>query len=589
MLGTTLQLLGSSTAAPSSPLAANSSPSRSPQPVNEVKFDHRRTAGEVRRCKKGKRTDIKPHEWDKFGYAAKEEVLQRPIVYEGSTVPIPRVKASEMTPERFFKEVACQAQPIIIEDCCSHWPAMERWSMDALEERFRHVPFKVAKDDNGKKLRMKFKYFADYVRHQRDDNPLYLFETDMDDNAHIRPLMDDYQVPQYFPHDWFSLVNTDARPPFRWFCIGPKRSGTTVHTDPLGTAAWNAVTHGVKRWVLMEPHETKKRVKGKEFLQKGEDDEAVSLQIALVCTHCPDYGTESSDQEWIYGDERLISLVADAASTKDWAQDIEKVIGLPSRHFEQDFSRYVAVFVKETLADDAYFTGFIAVMAQYDSNHWGQVFHAAFTITILVFAIVCQASMIWFMRWDRFKAWNDMHDFMQAFLAEDPDIANDVSPWLLFVGLSIFLMQIAEEQKEVTIFVQAVDFVRSWKYPTRNLAVMSLQLAKCIMPILLRLAGIHVLLCSPDNMDVILNCTAFTFVFQIDNIAMRAACPRLTKPMYVFRERYLEIAAALKLEQDTSCAALFQALRVLFVSFLLGWLLVFHSSVLTQYAAALGF
>jgi len=266
---------GSSTAAPSSPLAANSSPSRSPQPVNEVKFDHRRTAGEVRRCKKGKRTDIKPHEWDKFGYFAKEEVLQRPIVYEGSTVPIPRVKASEMTPERFFKEVACQAQPIIIEECCSHWPAMERWSIDALEERFRHVPFKVAKDDNGKKLRMKFKYFADYVRHQRDDNPLYLFETDMDDNAHIRPLMDDYEVPQYFPHDWFSLVNTDARPPFRWFCIGPKRSGTTVHTDPLGTAAWNAVTHGLKRWVLMEPHETKKRVKGKEFLQKGEDDEAI--------------------------------------------------------------------------------------------------------------------------------------------------------------------------------------------------------------------------------------------------------------------------------------------------------------------------
>ena len=23
--------------------------------------------------------------------------------------------------------------------------------------------------------------------------------------------MDDYQVPEYFPHDWFSLVNTDAR------------------------------------------------------------------------------------------------------------------------------------------------------------------------------------------------------------------------------------------------------------------------------------------------------------------------------------------------------------------------------------------
>ncbi|CAJ1330281.1 unnamed protein product [Effrenium voratum] len=227
------------------------------------------------RGRAGKRTDIKPHEWDKFGYSAKEEVLQRPIVYDSQTVPIPRVKYGDITPEWFFKEVACKAQPIIVEDCCSHWPAMDRWSIDALDERFRHVPFKVAKDDNGKKLRMKFKYFADYIRNQKDDNPLYLFETDMDDNANIRPLMDDYEVPDLFPHDWFSLVNQDSRPPFRWFCIGPKRSGTTVHTDPLGTAAWNAVTHGVKRWVLFEPHETKKRVKGKDLLKSGEDDEAI--------------------------------------------------------------------------------------------------------------------------------------------------------------------------------------------------------------------------------------------------------------------------------------------------------------------------
>lgn len=96
----------------------------------------------------------------------------------------------------------------------------------------------------------------------------------MDDyEARSRLFVAPGQVPSLFPHDWFSLLNADARPPFRWFCIGPKRSGTTVHTDPLGTAAWNAVTHGVKRWVLFEPHETKKRVKGKDLLQRGEDDE----------------------------------------------------------------------------------------------------------------------------------------------------------------------------------------------------------------------------------------------------------------------------------------------------------------------------
>ncbi|OLP83201.1 Bifunctional arginine demethylase and lysyl-hydroxylase JMJD6 [Symbiodinium microadriaticum] len=265
---TSPQRAGSGSPSPSSDAAQR----RIPQ---EVKFQHRRTAGEVRRCKKGKRTDIKPHEWDKFGYASKEEVLHREIVYDDQTVPIRRVKFRDITPERFIEEFGSKSQPVIVEDCCSHWPAMDKWSIDALEERFRHVSFKVAKDDNGKKLRMKFKYFADYVRHQKDDNPLYLFETDMDDNGFIRPLMDDYEVPSLFPHDWFSLVNADSRPPFRWFCIGPKRSGTTVHIDPLGTAAWNAVTHGTKRWVLFEPHEAKKRVKGKDLLKEDEDDEAI--------------------------------------------------------------------------------------------------------------------------------------------------------------------------------------------------------------------------------------------------------------------------------------------------------------------------
>ena len=64
-------------------------------------------------------------------------------------------------------------------------------------------------------------------------------------------------------------MNQDARPPHRWWCIGPKRSGTTVHTDPLGTAAWNAVTHGVKRWVLFEPQTPKRIAKGKDVVRKG--------------------------------------------------------------------------------------------------------------------------------------------------------------------------------------------------------------------------------------------------------------------------------------------------------------------------------
>jgi histone arginine demethylase JMJD6 len=67
-------------------------------------------------------------------------------------------------------------------------------------------------------------------------------------------------------------------PPHRWFLIGPKRSGSEVHIDPLGTSAWNASVLGHKRWLLIEPGPgiTKPLVRGKHLMKKGEDDEAIN-------------------------------------------------------------------------------------------------------------------------------------------------------------------------------------------------------------------------------------------------------------------------------------------------------------------------
>lgn len=49
----------------------------------------------------------------------------------------------------------------------------------------------------------------------------------------------------------------------RRLIMGPERSGTTIHVDPLMTSAWNASLRGHKRWVLFGRHVPKSIVKGR--------------------------------------------------------------------------------------------------------------------------------------------------------------------------------------------------------------------------------------------------------------------------------------------------------------------------------------
>jgi len=203
-------------------------------------------------------------------------------------VSIPSVlDAENLSIAQFHEDYETKCIPSIIQNIPSgydnkefvgEWPAKKRWQITALENDTTMVEgrFKCGEDDYEKNIKVKLRHFLSYAKENRDDSPLYIFDSSFDDNKkHADRLLRDYRVPSYFADDLFRLVSENRRPPYRWWLMGPKRSGTCVHYDPLGTSAWNTLIVGKKRWVLFPPYISKSIVKGSGLVRKDEDDEAV--------------------------------------------------------------------------------------------------------------------------------------------------------------------------------------------------------------------------------------------------------------------------------------------------------------------------
>lgn len=200
-----------------------------------------------------------------------------------------------MTLDQFIQEYGSIQKPVIITDAMNDWKAFKDFKRDNKEYKdfllheYGDIAFKTdamwmadwphwsplyrqyveldrkesvleqrkkpsqqlreMMDRQHQTIRMPLRMYMHYMQHNRDEEPIYLFDGKFGERA--PGLLEDYKVPMYFQEDFFEqCLPQDKRPDFRWLVMGPKRSGSSWHMDPYMTSAWNALICGAKRWAF---------------------------------------------------------------------------------------------------------------------------------------------------------------------------------------------------------------------------------------------------------------------------------------------------------------------------------------------------
>jgi hypothetical protein len=162
-------------------------------------------------------------------------------------------RRERLTMQQFIDEYETPNRPVVITGAIDHWAARSKWLPKQFCDAYGELPVRSnGRSTNGRRFRMKLFDFLAYAASVNAEKYLYVFDKKIFSTHSSTE--DDFEVPEYFREDLFSLMDEDDRPDYRWLLIGPHGSGSPLHTDPHRSSAWNAVLSGCKRVTFYPPH-----------------------------------------------------------------------------------------------------------------------------------------------------------------------------------------------------------------------------------------------------------------------------------------------------------------------------------------------